>query len=74
MDICVNCKHHRKEGQQGIRCWSGVIERIERDPVTGARRTRLNKQPVACSEKRLPFPDTCAEYAPSTDLVVKVGE
>ncbi len=78
MDICVNCKHHRKEGRAGIRCWFGVVEQIDRDPVTGTRTTRLSARPVDCTEKRRNHPDTCPDYTPSqeflAELAVKVIE
>ncbi|MGA4005339.1 hypothetical protein ACI2US_03095 [Ralstonia nicotianae] len=62
MHICINCKHHRKEGSLGIRCWSGVIERIVRDPVTGNTGTVRDHEPVRCYEKRHAHPDTCPDY------------
>ncbi|MHA6907396.1 hypothetical protein ACQUJS_03020 [Ralstonia pseudosolanacearum] len=77
MDICVNCKHHRKEGRAGIRCWYGVVETIQRDPVTGTRSTTLNARPTNCTEKRRIHPDTCPDYIPTLPISVmdsKVGE
>lgn len=64
MDICVQCKHHRKEGRMGIRCYAGVIEQIKRNPVTGAVYTRRSSEPADCEARRMVHQDTCPDYAP----------
>lgn len=62
MHICIECKHHRKEGRAGIRCWAGVVESVVRDPVTGATKKLRNFEPVNCYARRRVHTETCPDY------------
>ncbi|WWQ30281.1 hypothetical protein RSgd_1479 [Ralstonia solanacearum] len=60
MHICINCKHHRKEGRLGIRCHAGVITWPVRNRVTGTVDTIRQGTPEECYRKRTA--DTCPDY------------
>ncbi|MGR3836628.1 hypothetical protein [Ralstonia pseudosolanacearum] len=63
MHICVECKHHRKEGRMGIRCHAGIVTRIVRSPVTGTTATVMDGPlPTPCEARREHHPDTCPDY------------
>ncbi|MHA6903309.1 hypothetical protein ACJBUE_20835 (plasmid) [Ralstonia syzygii subsp. celebesensis] len=74
MDVCINCKHHRKEGRAGIRCYAGVVEQIVRSPVTGVRATSRQGQPEQCEARRRVHPDECPDYVPALPVSVMDSE
>ncbi|CAH0444313.1 hypothetical protein LMG10661_00792 [Ralstonia syzygii subsp. syzygii] len=62
MHICIDCKHHRKEGSKGIRCHARVVTRIVRNPVTGVGSTVQEPPPQSCETRRNNFLDTCPDF------------